>query len=121
MSEYILATEPPLNEWTAVQLSEYLRGEGLGDYAELFLNNNVTGSIAHRISEQNLKEMGVDKVGDRLSIMHALVKLKKAKKLQEREKVIEGEKVLRLRKGEGTDVHRKIKNQVEQMQRMERS
>ena len=221
MSEYKLMTEAPLNDWTAIQLSEYLRSKGLGDYAELFLNNNVTGSVAHRLTEANLKEMGVSKVGDRLAIMQALETLRKAKKLQEREKVIwtgteqlyfsrydalcstccgccpddpaqyklmtnhleiktqqpnrcgpckfcwghayeidnidlseirdvdmqgvsptcfnaccccgapqehlrlttgaEGEKVLRLKKGQGTDLQRKIKNQVEQMQVMERS
>lgn len=221
MSEYNLADKAPLDEWNAVELSEYIKNKGLGDYAEVFLQNNVTGSVAHRLTEHNLKEMGVDKVGDRLQLMQALETLKKAKKVQAREKVIwegteilyfsqydqccstccgccpddpaeyklmtnhleirtqypnrcgpckccwghryeidnidlseirdidlqgvsptffnaccccgapqehvhittgaEGEKVMKLRKDEGVDVQRKIKNQVEQMQRMERS
>lgn len=88
MSEYQLAADTPLEEWDSIQVAEYLKSKDLGDYSEMFIENNVTGAVAHRLDNKSLAEIGVQKVGDRLQVMQALETLKKARKLQEREKVI---------------------------------
>jgi len=82
-------------QWDSLKLSQYLTAKGLGDYAEMFLENSIDGKVAHRLDDQNLKEMGVSKVGDRLKLMEALEALKKAQQQQARELVIwEGKELL---------------------------
>jgi len=94
MSEYKLSDEP-LVKWEAADIAGYLKSKGLEDFSEFFLSNGITGQVLHRLEDNDLKEMGVTKVGDRLKIMEALETLKKAKTLQDREKVIwEGTEIL---------------------------
>ncbi len=87
MAEYQLSAAP-LEKWDSIQVAEYLKSKGLGDYSELFIENNVTGAVAHRLDNKSLAEIGMQKVGDRLHVLEALETLKKARRLQEREKVI---------------------------------
>eukprot|EP00543_Licmophora_paradoxa_P006327 CAMPEP_0202449310 /NCGR_PEP_ID=MMETSP1360-20130828/8049_1 /ASSEMBLY_ACC=CAM_ASM_000848 /TAXON_ID=515479 /ORGANISM="Licmophora paradoxa, Strain CCMP2313" /LENGTH=219 /DNA_ID=CAMNT_0049067189 /DNA_START=20 /DNA_END=679 /DNA_ORIENTATION=- len=94
MSEYHLSTQP-FQEWDAHELAEYIRSKGLADYCETFESNNVSGAVAHRLTDSDLKDMGITKVGDRLLLMQALETVKKAQKQLDREKVIwEGTEVL---------------------------
>jgi len=84
MSEYLLSDEP-FKDWDAIKLADYLTAKGLGNYAELFLENSINGQIAHRLDDHTLKDMGVTKVGDRLKLLEALEALKKAQQQQARE------------------------------------
>jgi len=45
-----------------------LKAVGLEEYMELFVEHRVQGDVIFNLTEENLKEMGVDKVGDRLLI-----------------------------------------------------
>ena len=45
-----------------------LKAVGLEDYMELFVEHRVQGDVIFSLTEENLKEMGVSKVGDRLLI-----------------------------------------------------
>ena len=40
----------------------------LGEYIDLFVEHRIQGDVIFSLTEENLKEMGVDKVGDRLLI-----------------------------------------------------
>lgn len=94
MSEYKLM-DTPFESWTATQLAGHLKEKDLGDYAEMFMQNNIDGKVAHRIGDSDLKEMGITKVGDRHRVMEALGDLKKAQQQKEREKPLwEGKELL---------------------------
>lgn len=80
--------ETDFSSWDAKKIADYLSQNGLGDYSELFESNNVTGSIAHLIDREKLKNMGVNKVGDRLRILQLLGSLKAAKKQQKEEEIL---------------------------------
>ena len=83
------------SNWTATQLADYLKTKGLDDYAEVFVSNNITGQVAPSLTDENLKEMGISVVGDRLRIIQALQQLKASQAQQDREKVVwQGEEVL---------------------------
>jgi len=54
--------------WTVKDVCKVLKAVGLEEYMELFVEHRVQGDVIFNLSEENLKEMGVDKVGDRLLI-----------------------------------------------------
>eukprot|EP00548_Thalassiothrix_antarctica_P001533 CAMPEP_0194131170 /NCGR_PEP_ID=MMETSP0152-20130528/1994_1 /TAXON_ID=1049557 /ORGANISM="Thalassiothrix antarctica, Strain L6-D1" /LENGTH=224 /DNA_ID=CAMNT_0038825861 /DNA_START=79 /DNA_END=750 /DNA_ORIENTATION=+ len=74
--------------WSAEELGKFIVGKGLPDYTELFMANNIDGSIIHRLGDNELKEIGIIKVGDRLKVEEALGSLQRATKKKEREKVL---------------------------------
>lgn len=94
MSEYLMS-DVPFEKWNSQQLADYVSSKGLGDYSEMMMENNITGQVAHRLTDSDLTEMGITKVGDRLKMMQALESLKKAQQQQKREQVLwEGKEVL---------------------------
>ena len=54
--------------WTVKDVCKVLKAVSLGEYIELFVEHRVQGDVIFSLTEENLKEMGVDKVGDRLLI-----------------------------------------------------
>lgn len=78
------------SKWTSIELAKYLKTHGgLDDkYTELFINNNINGAIAPSLTDENLKEMGIKIVGDRIRIQQVLQQLKSSKQREEREQVI---------------------------------
>ena len=76
------------NEWGSTELANYLKGKGLADYAEIFVNNNITGEVAPNLTDENLKEMGIDSVGDRIRIRNALEGLRKSHAQTKEEEVL---------------------------------
>jgi len=81
MSEYALAKKN-LNEWSVNDLSNHLKEKGLGEYGEVFIKNKIDGHVADEMTEDNLKEIGISMVGDRLKIMKILQTVKLAKTTQ---------------------------------------
>lgn len=83
-------------KWSADEVAKYIQSKDqLGSYAELFQKHKIDGSVAHRLTDSDLKEMGVFAIGDRHRIRLALEDLHKAKDQQDREKVLwKGEEVL---------------------------
>jgi hypothetical protein len=95
MSEYLV--QQNFESWTASQLAQYFKEKTDLDanYAELLEKQKVDGKVIHSITEDDLKSMGIDTIGDRKRVMAAIVTLKKAKDTKERTKVIwQGEEVL---------------------------
>lgn len=82
--------------WTADQVAQYFKEkENLGDYYEMILNHKVTGDVAPHLSDRDLKEMGVESIGDRKRFLKVVSELGKEHRRQEREKVIwEGTEVM---------------------------
>jgi len=54
--------------WSVKDVCKVLNAVGLGEYMELFVEHRVQGDVLFNLTEENLKEMGIDKVGDRLLI-----------------------------------------------------
>jgi SAM domain (Sterile alpha motif) len=81
--------------WSALELAEFLKSCGLGDYSEMVVQHGITGAVAPRMTEHDLKEMGVTLIGDRKRFTAAIETVQKAARKMEREKTIwEGDQVL---------------------------
>lgn len=78
------------SKWTSLELANYLNSKGGVDhkYTELFISNHITGAIAPNLTDENLKEMGIKIVGDRIRIQQVLQQLKTAQQQEEREQVL---------------------------------
>jgi len=74
-----LATHPvpPLHEiglklqptsWSVKDVCKVLKAVGLEEYIHLFVEHRIQGDVLFNLTEENLKEMGVEKIGDRLLI-----------------------------------------------------
>ena len=54
--------------WSVKDVCKVLKAVGLGEYMELFVEHRIQGDVLFNLTEENLREMGVEKVGDRLLI-----------------------------------------------------
>jgi len=54
--------------WSVKDVCKVMKAVGLGEYMELFVEHRVQGDVLFNLTEENLKEMGIEKVGDRLLI-----------------------------------------------------
>ena len=74
-----LATHPvpPLRElglalqptaWSVKDVCKVVKAVGLEEYLDLFVEHRIQGDVLFSLTEENLKEMGVDKIGDRLLV-----------------------------------------------------
>lgn len=51
--------------WTSMQLANYFAKNGLGEYHEVLTMHKITGKIAPLLTDTDLKDMGINIVGDR--------------------------------------------------------
>jgi len=66
-----------------------------GDYGEVFLKHKIDGRIAHRMQDKDLKEMGIESVGDRHRLVQEFEKIAKIQEQKDREKTLwEGDEIL---------------------------
>eukprot|EP00560_Eucampia_antarctica_P007121 CAMPEP_0197823378 /NCGR_PEP_ID=MMETSP1437-20131217/714_1 /TAXON_ID=49252 ORGANISM="Eucampia antarctica, Strain CCMP1452" /NCGR_SAMPLE_ID=MMETSP1437 /ASSEMBLY_ACC=CAM_ASM_001096 /LENGTH=222 /DNA_ID=CAMNT_0043422513 /DNA_START=34 /DNA_END=702 /DNA_ORIENTATION=- len=78
MSHFDLANTDFM-EWSPSDLAKYLEKKGVDKTnTALFVDSGLDGKTAATINEGHLKEMGISKIGDRLSILKILETLKKA-------------------------------------------
>jgi hypothetical protein len=89
MSEFLLE-QKDFEEWTAAELAEYFKQKTDLDnnYAELLQKQKVDGKVAPSLTEDDLRQMGIDTVGDRKRVMEAIHTLKRAKNIKDRDRVI---------------------------------
>lgn len=81
--------------WDPHQLAGYLKTVGLGDYYELVIQHKLTGKLAPLVTDQDLKDMGVNVVGDRIRFRQVIQSFSRKARMHERTKVIwEGEERL---------------------------
>jgi hypothetical protein len=87
--KWLEANKNTFATWDAHQLATYLRGKAdLGAYYEVILEHKVTGEVAPRLTDNDLKEMGIVSIGDRKRFSMALDELKQFQRKQQREQVL---------------------------------
>ena len=62
--------------WDEQKVCEYLRSVKCGDYETLFRQNHINGENLLELDKDVLKEMGIDKVGDRVRLFLGIKKLR---------------------------------------------
>jgi hypothetical protein len=65
-----------ISEWTEDQASQFVREIGLEQYAENFYNEGIAGDSLIALQHADLKEIGVNSVGHRLTILKAVYDIK---------------------------------------------
>jgi len=68
--------EPDLSsydDWTPQELADAVAKAGMGDYREVIIAHKITGKIAHLLSDSDLKDMGIVRVGDRIRFRQMLM------------------------------------------------
>jgi hypothetical protein len=78
--------------WDEEKLCTYFRRKGLGDYCDTLKKHKITGSLAPLLTDNDLKEMGITVVGDRLMFRKYLKELSRRERFNKRiEPLWEGE------------------------------
>jgi class 3 adenylate cyclase/predicted ATPase len=57
---------------TSMDVAEWLRGLGLGQYAPAFRDNDIDGEVLHRLTAEDLRELGVRSIGHRRRLLDAI-------------------------------------------------
>lgn len=70
------------------EVAQLFASKGFADYGHLFQEHNITGARLLLLSPADLREMGFDKVGDRLGIQQELQAMKSTARLVRRSAVI---------------------------------
>lgn len=65
-----------VKHWDEDQVCEYLRSVKCGDYENIFRKNHINGENLLEMDKEVLKEMGIDKVGDRVRLFLCIKKLR---------------------------------------------
>ncbi|KAH8895043.1 mating response [Thozetella sp. PMI_491] len=76
-SEFSDADGPDsVKNWDEDQVCEYLRSIKCGDYEKLFRKNHINGENLLEMDKEVLKEIGIDKIGDRVRLFLGIKKLR---------------------------------------------
>jgi len=79
-------------QWDEKQLGLFFRRRGLGSYEQILLDHKITGHLAPLLQDQDLKDMGITIVGDRLLFQRSLKELARRERFHKRiESIWEGE------------------------------
>ncbi|KLO92618.1 Uncharacterized protein Y057_12378 [Fusarium fujikuroi] len=65
-----------VKNWDEEQVCEYLRSVKCGEYEKIFRKNHINGENLLEMDKDVLKEMGVEKVGDRVRLFLGIKKLR---------------------------------------------
>ena len=84
-----LLTDKNIESWSSNDVASYLQSkERIANYGALFESHQIDGSVAHRLTDEDLKSMGINMIGDRHRILAALEEFKKAKEQTDRERIL---------------------------------
>ena len=61
--------------WSLKEVAGFLRALGLGEWQEMFTEHRIQGDTMFSLKEENLVEMGVSRIGDRLYLVDCLQSL----------------------------------------------
>ncbi|KAL2271470.1 hypothetical protein VTJ83DRAFT_841 [Remersonia thermophila] len=70
--------ETIISEWTAEECADFIASIGVQQYAERFLENDIVGEALVALHHEDLKAMGINSVGHRLTILKSVYDVKKA-------------------------------------------
>lgn len=76
------------DKWTSKQLASYFEKNGLGQYSESITEHKINGRLAPLLSDDNLTEMGIICIGDRLRFRLHIDNLKRNLRAQSMSKCI---------------------------------
>lgn len=76
--------------WDEDRVCEYLRSVKCGDYEKIFRKNHINGEVLIEMDKEVLKEMGIDKVGDRVRLFLGIKKLRTQAYAKKRNRVSVG-------------------------------
>ncbi|KAJ0378838.1 hypothetical protein COL26b_002903 [Colletotrichum chrysophilum] len=65
-----------VKNWDEEKVCDYLRGVKCGEYEKLFRKNHINGENLLELDKDVLKEMGIEKVGDRVRLFLGIKKLR---------------------------------------------
>lgn len=65
-----------VKNWDEDQVCDYLRSVKCGDYERVFRKNHINGENLLEMDKEVLKEIGIDKVGDRVRLFLSIKKLR---------------------------------------------
>ena len=65
-----------VKNWDEDRVCEYLRSVKCGEYERIFRKNHINGDNLLEMDKEVLKEMGIDKVGDRVRLFLGIKKLR---------------------------------------------
>ena len=65
-----------VKRWDVDRVCEYLRTVKCGEYEKIFRKNHINGENLLEMDKEVLKEMGIDKVGDRVRLFLGIKKLR---------------------------------------------
>lgn len=65
-----------ITSWTPEQVADWISSLGLGQYARTFLEENVDGDALIALQHAELKEMGINSVGHRLTVLKGVYEVK---------------------------------------------
>ena len=68
-------TSKPVLDWTVEDVCKWLTGLGLASYTDVFAENEIVGSHLPDLSKDDLQELGITRVGHRLTFERSLKKL----------------------------------------------
>lgn len=81
--------------WNEQQLGHFFRSKGLGAYESVLIQHKITGRLAPFLEDSDLKDMGIDVVGDRLLFKLCLKELARRQRHHKRiESMWQGEERL---------------------------
>lgn len=81
--------------WNSEKLAEFFNSKGLGAYSDTLIQHKITGPLAPLLSDDDLKDMGITIVGDRLMFKHYIKQLSQHVRFTNRVKSMwEGEEQL---------------------------
>lgn len=69
-----------ISDWSTVEVGIWLESVQLGEYTEVFANNDIRGKELLNLSRRDLKEIGMTKVGH---IKRLLMAVKELNSVQE--------------------------------------
>lgn len=77
-----VATEkiPCPSTWSSRELAKHLSENGLGDYAGKIMAHKINGKLVNYLGDEDLREMGITIVGDRLRFKQCLLSLQRKTK-----------------------------------------
>ena len=72
------------HSWDEDKLGLFFRKKGLGAYCAVLKTHKITGALAPLLQDDDLKEMGIDVIGDRLMFKHHLKELARRERFNRR-------------------------------------
>ena len=64
---------------TTTDIAEWLGGQGLGQYAKTFAENNIDYSVLPDLTDNDLEKLGVSSLGHRKKLLRAIQELTPAR------------------------------------------